>query len=91
MPGTYPINRGNRDYAVRLGCERGLYDFLQDYAKDMGMSASAAVRRLVLIGARCEKEHGKARMPATYSNLEPPNMDAIMEELADGKFNHWDE
>lgn len=77
---TYPINQGNREYAVRLGCEKGLYDFIKDYAQDMGMSASSAVRRLVLIGARCEKEHGKARMPASYNNLAPPTVEEIMGE-----------
>ena len=37
--------------------------------KDMGMSMSAAVRRLVLIGARCEAEHGRSTMPASYNDL----------------------
>lgn len=86
MP-TYPINQGNRDYAIRLGCERGLYEFVKDYANDMGMSNSSAVRRLVLIGARCEKEHGKARMPSSYNNLEPPNLSEIM---GDNSFD-WSE
>lgn len=63
---TYPVNQGNRDRAIRLGCEAGVYNFIRDYALDMGVSMSAAVRRLVLIGARCEGEHGKARMPASY-------------------------
>jgi hypothetical protein len=37
--------------------------------KDMGMSMSAAVRRLVLIGARCEAEHGRSTMSASYNDL----------------------
>lgn len=66
---NYRVNKGNRDYAVRLGCEEGVYNFLSDYARDMGISMSAAVRRLVLIGARCEGEHGQARMPASYASI----------------------
>lgn len=65
MP-NYGVNQGNRDKAIRLGCEAGVYDFIRDYALDMGISMSSAVRRLVLIGARCEGEHGQARMPASY-------------------------
>jgi len=65
----YAVNQGVRDYAVRMGCERGIYLFVNDYAKEMGMSMSAAVRRLLLIGARCEAEHGNATMPATYRDL----------------------
>ena len=65
----YTINQGRRDYAVRLGVEHGLYLFIHDYAREMGMSMSAAVRRLVLIGARCESEHGNATMPASFDGL----------------------
>lgn len=65
----YKINDGPRNQAIRLGCERGLYEFLTDYAKDMGMSRSSALRRLALIGAHCEAEHGKAVMPTSYENL----------------------
>lgn len=72
----YRINEGKRDQAIRLGCERGLYDFFSDYARDMGMSRSAALRRLALIGARCEKEHGHAVMPASYENLTPATFSA---------------
>jgi hypothetical protein len=66
----YPTNEGKREYAIRLGCERGIYLFIGDYAKIMGMSMSGALRRLVLIGARCEAEHGKATMPASYGELQ---------------------
>lgn len=76
QPGTknekifrYAVNEGNRDKAIRVGVEIGLYRFIKDYAADMGTSMSAAVRRLILIGARCEKEHGLARMPASYDML----------------------
>lgn len=72
----YRINEGKRDQAIRLGCERGLYEFFTDYARDMGMSRSAALRRLALIGARCETEHGGARMPASYENLTPATFSA---------------
>jgi hypothetical protein len=65
----YPVNQGNRDYAIRLGCEKGIYDFITDYAQDMGMSLSAAVRRLVLLGAYCESEHGHHRMPTSWKVL----------------------
>lgn len=65
----YSVNSGNRDFAIRLGCEEGVYKFITDYAADMGMSRSSALRRLALIGARCEKEHGLARMPASYSQI----------------------
>jgi hypothetical protein len=68
MP-QYSVNQGNRDYAIRMGCEQGVYKFVSDYARDMGISRSAAVRRLVLIGARCEGEHGQARMPASYASI----------------------
>lgn len=66
---AYRLNEGRRDKAVRLGCEEGLYKFLTDYANDMGMSRSSALRRLALIGAHCEFQHGKAPMPASYQNL----------------------
>lgn len=66
----YSVNEGKKEYAIRLGCERGIYLFIGDYAREMGMSMSSALRRLVLIGARCEAEHGKAVMPASYGNLE---------------------
>lgn len=66
----YNINEGRRDWAVRVGCEKGLYLFFHDYAEEVGMSMSAAVRRLALIGAHCEKEHDKLNMPKTYDKLE---------------------
>lgn len=65
----YDVNMGPRDQAIRMGCEAGVYQFVHDYAKAMGMSASAATRRLVLIGARCEAEHGKQTMPASFDGL----------------------
>lgn len=65
----YVINEGRRDHAIRMGCEAGLYQFVHDYAEEMGMSASAAARRLVLIGARCEAEHGNRPMPVSYGKL----------------------
>lgn len=65
----YSVNEGRRDFAIRMGCERGVYQFVHDYANEMGMSASGALRRLALIGARCESEHGKQTMPASYDGL----------------------
>ena len=65
----YDVNQGNRDYAIRMGCEAGVYQFVSDYAQEMGISRSAATRRLVLIGARCESEHGNQSMPASYDGL----------------------
>ena len=65
----YTVNDGNRDYAIRMGCERGVYHFVSDYADAMGISMSSAVRRLVLIGAHCESEHGRQTMPASYGEL----------------------
>ena len=65
----YRVNEGKREYAIRLGCEKGVYLFVHDYAEEMGMSMSGALRRLLLIGARCEAEHGKQTMPASYYGL----------------------
>jgi len=70
---TFPINKGPRNKAVRIGIEQGLYDFIEEYSIEMGMSMSAACRRMILIGARCEADHGKATMPATYRNLRSPS------------------
>lgn len=66
----HTINQGNRDYAVRVGLEYGVYLFIKEYADEIGLSRSAAVRRLILIGARCEAEHGNATMPAAYNDLQ---------------------
>ena len=65
----YSVNQGKRDFAIRMGCEAGVYQFVHDYATEMGMSASGALRRLALIGARCEAEHGNATMPGSYYGL----------------------
>lgn len=65
----YRINEGRKEFAIRVGCEKGVYLFFHDYAKSLGMSASGALRRLALIGARCEAEHGNRTMPAAYDNL----------------------
>jgi hypothetical protein len=65
----YAVNEGPRDQAIRVGLEAGIKQFIEDYAADMGMSASGAARRLILIGSRCEAEHGNARMPASYKTL----------------------
>lgn len=88
MSKSYPINKGNKDRAIRMGCETGLYQFLHDYAAEMGMSASSATRRLVLIGARCEAEHGGARMPASYHGLKLPNVQEIVND--NSEFNYED-
>lgn len=53
----YRINTGKRTHAIRMGCEEGVYNFITDYAKMMGISRSSAVRRLLLIGAKCETDH----------------------------------
>lgn len=66
----YKINEGPREYAIRVGCERGFYLFIHDYAEDMGMSKSAALRRLALIGARCEKEHANLTMPESLNAVD---------------------
>jgi hypothetical protein len=79
---SYPINQGKRDRAIRMGVEQGLWDFINDYSVEMGISLSTATRRLVLIGARCEAEHGKARMPASYRNLRSPAEVEADQELA---------
>lgn len=70
---NYPINTGKRNNYIRVGCEEGLYQFIHDYAEEMGMSISSSARRLMLIGARCEADHGKAIMPASYRNLRAPS------------------
>ena len=64
----YPIN-GNRSKAIRLGLEPGLYEFICDYAEFVGMSRSSAVRRLTILGARCEADHGNARMPGSFEAI----------------------
>ena len=66
----YAVNQGNRSFAIRMGCEQGVYQFVFDYAQEMGMSMSGALRRLALIGARCEAEHGNQTMPASYDDLQ---------------------
>ncbi len=63
------INQGGRDWAIRLQCEKAIYDFITDYANDMGMSRSSTVRRLVLIGAYCEANHSAKIMPKTYEEI----------------------
>ena len=70
MGRVYLPNEGKREYPIRVGSERGVYDFVTDYAADLGMSLSAATRRLVLLGARCESEHGHVRMPQSFDKLE---------------------
>lgn len=70
MARTYSPNQGKREYPIRVGLERGVYDFVTDYAADLGMSLSAATRRLILLGARCESEHGHVRMPQSFDKLE---------------------
>ena len=67
---SYNINKGKREYPIRVGLERGVYDFVTDYAADLGMSLSAATRRLILMGARCESEHGHVRMPQSFDKLQ---------------------
>jgi hypothetical protein len=58
-----------------MGCEKGVYQFIGDYANTMGMSMSAALRRLALIGAHCESNHGRQTMPASYGELELGTID----------------
>lgn len=65
----YAINQGNRDRTLSWTCELGLELFLRDYAREMGISLSSAIRRLVLIGARCEKEHSKSVPSQDISTL----------------------
>lgn len=67
---TYLPNEGKREHPIRVGLERGVYHFVADYAADLGMSLSAAARRLILLGARCESEHGHVRMPQSFDKLE---------------------
>ena len=69
MPEKYAVNEGNRDHHVSAGLERGIFRFVVDYARQMGMTKSGAVRRLILIGAFCEAEHGNASLPASYSDI----------------------
>ncbi|AVD99711.1 hypothetical protein HWB51_gp101 [Mycobacterium phage Cuke] len=70
---SYPINQGPKDEAIRVGCEKGFKDFIEDYKNQMGLtSMSSALRRLALIGAYCEATHGTATMPASYDGLTIP-------------------
>ena len=85
----YNINSGPRDHAIRLGCEAGLYSFIKDYSEEMGYSMSGGLRRLALIGARCEAEHGKARMPASYAGLQTGPKELNQDTME--KFKHNEE
>lgn len=69
MPEPYNANEGKRKWFISTGVEIGIYRFIVDYAKRMGMTKSSAVRRLVLIGAFCEAEHGNASLPASYNDI----------------------
>lgn len=69
MPGEYDVNAGLRDNALGAMVERGIYSFVNDYATNMGMTKSAAVRRLILIGAYCEVNHGNQSLPASYDGV----------------------
>lgn len=84
----YPVNQGNRQGAVRVGLEPTLKQFIEDYARDIGMSHSAACRRLILIGARCEVEHGKSTMPISYDNIFYDPNEAVKSEEPE---IDWDE
>ncbi len=71
----YAVNEGRRDHAIRVGCESGFYAFVVDYSEQMGMSMSAALRRLALIGANCEAQHGNQTMPASYAGIVETGVD----------------
>lgn len=83
MSGKYSINQGLRKYAVRVGLERGIYSFLADYALEMGMSLSSAGRRLIILGARCESEHGHVKMPMSIENITKPQkeIDYLLKDI----------
>lgn len=78
----YPIN-GNRTKAIRLGLEPGLYEFICDYAEFVGMSRSSAVRRLAILGARCEADHGNARMPGSFDAISSAAVQRSVEKALD--------
>ena len=78
MARVYLPNEGKREYPIRVGLEKGVYNFVTDYAADLGMSLSAATRRLILLGARCESEHGHVRMPQSFGKLEKQKSDLEM-------------
>lgn len=78
MARVYLPNEGKREYPIRVGLEKGVYNFVTDYAADLGMSLSAATRRLILLGARCESEHGHVRMPQSFDKLEKQKSDLEM-------------
>lgn len=75
----YPVNQGVRKGAIRVSVEETLKQFIADYADDIGLSHSGACRRLILIGARCESEHGKATMPISYDSIFYDNDEMIKE------------
>ena len=83
----YPIN-GNRTKAIRLGLEPGLYEFICDYAEFVGMSRSSAVRRLTILGARCEADHGNARMPGSFDAISSAAVQCSVEENIERHFNN---
>lgn len=64
--GKYSVNQNIKRYFVRSSVEEGLRDFIQDYANDLGTSVSSAMRRLILLGAHCEEQHGHTKMPVSY-------------------------
>lgn len=63
------MNKSNKSEHLRLNVEPELKEFMEDYAANLGVSLSAAIRRLVLIGANCETEHGQTRMPISYDTF----------------------
>lgn len=85
---SFDLNAGPKKYAIRVGCERGLYEFVESYASAMGMSLSGAVRRLIILGARCEGEHGNVPMPTGYEKIsieakEMQQMNKALDEYKD--------
>ena len=88
MTRRYDVSGEKRSEAIRVGMEPGLYQFLTDYAADMGMSRSSAMRRLMIIGARCEAEHGNARMPATYDVISKGKMEAMVNRALERYTEH---
>jgi hypothetical protein len=79
-----PPGRKLRKYKVTaFAMDPELKAFIMDYAAALGISRSAAVRRLTILGARCEAEHAKMVMPQTYNVIDLDNIRNITTIKAD--------
>lgn len=84
---SYSIG-GQRDKYIGFACETGIYDFLHDYSKELGLSVASTVRRLILIGAMCEKDHDEKSVIPFSFKVEKP-IDARGSDGMGSKSSSW--